>query len=172
MFSFFKRLIGKSTDTDTPEENEAEARSEDAEGLRHASTPVEPSQPVEAAREVAAAAGRASETPLRGTGLAAGAPRSPDAPASAAGASAENGASSVPVESRDRSARPADLGGLGSGSVSASSADSAQSAPHASDSPIDNGAPAGTTQSALSASLPHATTLVTPAQPAAVVQPA
>jgi len=181
MFSFFKRLIGKSTDTDTdtPEENEAEdvaeARSEDAEGLRHASTPVKPSQAVEAAREVAAAAGRASETPLRGTGLAAGAPRSPDAPASAAGASAENGASSVPVESRDRSARPADLGGLGSGSVSASSADSAQSAPHASDSPIDNGAPAGTTPSASNASLPHATTPITPAQPVAstptVVQP-
>ena len=53
MFSFFKRLIGKSadndtqtdidTDTDAPEENGgedgAEVRSEPAEGLRHASTP-------------------------------------------------------------------------------------------------------------------------------------
>jgi len=178
MFSFFKRLIGKSTDTDsdTPEENEAEdvaeARSEDAEGLRHATTPVTPAQPVETAREGAAAAGRASETQPRGPGLAAGTPRTPDAPASRTGITAENGSSSATVESLDRSARPADLGGLGSGSVSGSSTDSAQSAPHASDSPIDNGAPAGTTQSALSASLPHATTLVTPAQPAAVVQPA
>jgi len=176
MFSFFKRLIGKSTDTDTdidtPEENEAEARSEDAEGLRHATTPVTPAQPVETAREGAAAADRASETQSRGPGLAAGTPRTPDATASGTGFTAENGSSSAPVESLDRSARPADLGRSGSGSVSASSADSAQRAPHASDSPIDNGAPAGTTLSASSASLPHATTPVTPAQPAAVVQPA
>jgi fused signal recognition particle receptor len=173
MFSFFKRLVGKSTDTDvdTPEENEtenvAEARSQDAEGLRHASTPVTPAQPVETAREGAAAAGRASETQPRGTGLAAGAPRTPDVPASGAGSTAENGRSSVPAESLDRSARPADLDGLGSGSVSASSANSAQSAPYTSDSPVDNGAPARTTPSASSASLPHATTPVTPAQPAA-----
>jgi len=185
MFSFFKRLIGKSTDTDpdTPEENEAEdvaeARSQDVEGLRHAaSTPVTPAQPVETAREDAAAEDRASETPLRGTALAAGTPRMPDAPARGTGSTAENGTSGAPVESLDRSARPADVGGLGtgSGSGSTSSADSGQSALHASDSPIGNGAHAGTTPHAPSASLPHATTPVTPAQPVAstapVVQPA
>jgi len=187
MFSFFKRLIGKSTDTDpdTPEENEAEdvaeARSQDVEGLRHAaSTPVTPAQPVETAREDAAAEDRASETPLRGTALAAGTPRMPDAPARGTGSTAENGTSGAPVESLDRSARPADVGGLGSGSGSGSgstsSADSGQSALHASDSPIGNGAHAGTTPHAPSASLPHATTPVTPAQPVAstapVVQPA
>ncbi|QIE22308.1 Signal recognition particle receptor FtsY [Caballeronia sp. SBC2] len=164
MFSFFKRLIGKSTDTDTdkPEENETE----DAEGLRHASSPA---QPVETAREGAAVTDRASGTPLRGTGFAAGAQRMPDAPAGGTGSTAENGPSSAPVKSLDRPARPADLGGLGSGSgsVSASSANSAQSAPHASDSPLDNGAPAGAPLSASNASLPHATTPVTPAQPVA-----
>ncbi|WP_254073940.1 signal recognition particle-docking protein FtsY [Burkholderia sp. S171] len=96
----------------------------------------------------------------------------PDAPASGTRFTAENGASSAPVESLDPSARPANLGGSRSGSVSVSSADSAQSAPHASDSSIDSGASAGTTPSASSASLPHATTPVTPAQPATVVQPA
>ncbi len=180
MFSFFKRLIGKSTDTDidadAPEENEAEdvaeAHSDGAEGLRHATTPVTPAQPLETAREGAAAADRASETQSRGPVLAAGAPRMPDAPASGTRFTAENGASSAPVESLDPSARPANLGGSRSGSVSVSSADSAQSAPHASDSSIDSGASAGTTPSASSASLPHATTPVTPAQPATVVQPA
>jgi fused signal recognition particle receptor len=117
MFSFFKRLIGKSTDTDvdidTPEGNEAEdvaeARSEGAEGLRHASTPV---SPVETAREGAAAADRAAETPSRAAGLGADAPREPGSPA-------------------------------------------------------DIGTPAATTPSSSSASLPHATTPVTPAQPVA-----
>lgn len=175
MFSFFKRLIGKPTDadTDTPAENEAEdvaeARSEGAAGLRHASTPVTPAQPVEIAREGAAAADRASETQLRGTGLGAGAPGTPDAPASGTKGTAETGSFGVSVESRDRSARPAAPGELGSasGSASASSADSAQSAPHASESPIDNGAPAGTAASSVST----ATTPVTPAQPATVGQP-
>ena len=155
MFSFFKRLIGKSTDTDIdtdkPEENEAE----DAEELRGASTPV---QPVETAREGAAAADRAPETPLRGTGFAAGSPRMPDALVSGTGSTAEKGPSSAPVKSLERSARPAELGG---GSVSAQPADSAQSVPQASDSSLDNGAPAS------SASMPHATTPVTPAQPVA-----
>jgi fused signal recognition particle receptor len=68
MFSFFKRLVGKSadTDTDTPEENEAadgaEVRSEAAEDLRHASTPVTPAQPVQTAREGVAASDRALES--------------------------------------------------------------------------------------------------------------
>src|SRR5471032_1124332 len=113
MFSFFKRLIGKSTDsdidTDKPEENEAEdvveARSQDAEGLQHAGTPA-------TAREGVAASDRASEAPLRGTGAA-------------------------------------------------------QAAPRDSAAPIGNGAPAGTTPSASSASLPRATTPVTPVQPIA-----
>ncbi|WP_326928931.1 signal recognition particle-docking protein FtsY [Caballeronia sordidicola] len=115
MFSFFKRLIGKSTDsdididTDKPGENEAgdvvEARSQDAEGLQHAGTPA-------TAREGVAASDRASEAPLRGTGAA-------------------------------------------------------QAAPRDSAAPIGNGAPAGTTPSASSASLPRATTPVTPVQPIA-----
>jgi fused signal recognition particle receptor len=131
MFSFFKRLIGKSTDTDTDQPEEtgaadvAEARSEGAEGLRHASTPVTPAQPVEAAREGTATADRRSETPSRGAGFGAGAPRTPDAPASGAGAAVEAGP--------------------------------------ASGSPMGNGAPAGMTPPASSASLPHATTPVTPA---------
>ncbi|MGX7005405.1 signal recognition particle-docking protein FtsY [Caballeronia sp. KNU42] len=84
MFSFFKRLIGKSTDsdididTDAPEENEtgdvAEARSEDAGGLQHAGTPA-------TAREGVAASDRASEAPLRGTGSAEAAPIGNAAPA-------------------------------------------------------------------------------------------
>jgi len=168
MFSFFKRLIGKSTDTDTDQPEEinaedvAEARSEGAEGLRHASTPVTPAQPVETAREGAAAVDRVSETQSRGAGLGAGASRTPDARASGTGSAVEAGPSSVSSEPSDRSARPADLRG------SSSSADSAQSVPHGSDSPIDTGAPAGTTPSA---SLPHATTPVTPAQPVQSASP-
>ena len=123
MFSFFKRLIGKSTDsdidididtdTDTPDENEAEERSEDAEGLRSASNHV-------TAREGVAAPDRAAETPLQGAALGQGAPRD----------------SAVPI------------------------GDAAQSS---------------TTPPASNASLPHATTPVTPAQPVAstatIVQP-
>ncbi|SOE54254.1 signal recognition particle-docking protein FtsY [Burkholderia sp. D7] len=111
MFSFFKRLVGKSTDTDPgtdtdkPEENEAEdaaeARSEGAEALRPASTPVTPAQPVETAREGAAAAYRDSGSSVDSNARA---PRSPDAPAS-----------------RTQSAAPGD-----SGSGLISSADSAQ----------------------------------------------
>jgi fused signal recognition particle receptor len=120
MFSFFKRLIGKSADSDsdtdididTPEENKAEgvaeARSEAAEGLQHASTPVTPAQPVETAREGVAASDRALESPLRGMGLTAGTPRMPDAPASGAVPATENGSSSELAESLDRSPRPAD----------------------------------------------------------------
>jgi fused signal recognition particle receptor len=106
MFSFFKRLVGKSTDsdietdTDTPEENGAEegtgALSEPAEGLRHASTPLTPAQPVKIGREGDTASDRALETPLRGTGLPAATPASPDTAASAGAA-----------ESLDQSARPA-----------------------------------------------------------------
>jgi fused signal recognition particle receptor len=118
MFSFFKRLVGKSADTDTdidtPEENEtedaADARSEAAEGLRHASTPVTPAQPVETARESVAASDRALESPLRGTGSTAGTagtPRMPEAPASGTGPAVENGPTGAPAESLDRSARPA-----------------------------------------------------------------
>ncbi len=76
MFSFFKRLVGKSadndtqtdidTDTDAPEENGGEAGAEvhpePAEGLRHASTPVTPAQPVETARKGVAASDRALES--------------------------------------------------------------------------------------------------------------
>jgi len=111
MFSFFKRLVGKSTDTDPgtdtdkPEENEAEdaaeARSEGAEALRPASTPVTPAQPVETAREGAAAAYLDSGSSVDSNARA---PRSPDAPAS-----------------RTQSAAPGD-----SGSGLVSSADSAQ----------------------------------------------
>ena len=84
MFSFFKRLIGKSTDsdsdvdTDTPEENEAgdvaEARSAHAGGLQHAGTPA-------TVREGVAASDRASEAPLRGIGSAEAAPIGNEAPA-------------------------------------------------------------------------------------------
>ncbi|MEA3127607.1 MAG: fused signal recognition particle receptor [Caballeronia sp.] len=113
MFSFFKRLVGKSADTDTdidtPEENEtedaADARSEAAEGLRHASTPVTPAQPAETARESVAASDRAFESPLRGTGSTAGTagtPRMPDAPVSGTGPAVKNG-----PELLDQSARPA-----------------------------------------------------------------
>ncbi|WP_438395236.1 signal recognition particle-docking protein FtsY [Caballeronia sp. DA-9] len=58
MFSFFKRLVGKSTDA--PEENQAEdtvdVDSEAEEELRHATTPVTPAQPVETERPAAPAA--------------------------------------------------------------------------------------------------------------------
>ncbi|SAL54072.1 signal recognition particle-docking protein FtsY [Caballeronia udeis] len=108
MFSFFKRLVGKSTDTDTatdtdkPEENEAEdaaeARSEGAEALRPASTPVTPAQPVETAREGAATAYRDSGSSVDASALA---PRGPDAPASRTQAAAAGHSGSGLVSSAD-----------------------------------------------------------------------
>jgi fused signal recognition particle receptor len=170
MFSFFKRLIGKSTDTDTdqPEENEAEnvaeARSEGSEGLRHASRPVTPAQPVETARKGAGAADRVAQTQSRGEGLGAAAPRTP---ASGTRSPVGAGTSDAPSGSSEQSARPADLRGSGL------SADSAQNVPPASNSPIHNQAPAGTTPPASSASLAHATTpiTITPAQPVQSASP-
>src|ERR1700730_16535290 len=121
MFSFFKRLIGKSTDT--PEENKAEdvadSVSEGAEALRDPTTPVMPAQPVETLLEGGEAAVRTSETQARGADVGAGA--------------------GAPVQSNDGSARPADLGG------SVSSVDLPQSTSHASGSPPDIGTPATTT---------------------------
>lgn len=148
MFSFFKRLIGKSTDT--PEENKtedvADAGSEGAEALGHATTPVMPAQPVETLQEGGEAAVRTSETQARRADVGAGAPVQSNGHVFAAEPAAAAGSSGAPVESRDESAQPADIGGSGS--------------------PVD------LAQSAL---LPHATTPVTPAQPVesadSVVQP-
>ena len=150
MFSFFKRLIGKSTDT--PEENKtedvADSGSEGAEALRHPTTPVMPVQPVETGLQGGEAAVRTSETQARvaDVGADAGAPVQSNGHVSAAEPAAATGSSSAPVESHDGSARPADLGG------SVSSVDLPQSASHASGSPPDIGTPATTTP-------------VTPAQP-------
>lgn len=55
MFSFFKRLVGKTSDT--PDENQAEdaieldSESETGQELQHATTPVTPAQPVESIGE-------------------------------------------------------------------------------------------------------------------------
>jgi fused signal recognition particle receptor len=61
MFSFFKRLVGKSTSTDTPEDNQAEdaanTASEADEGLRHATTPITPAQPAKGQRDGSAGTG-------------------------------------------------------------------------------------------------------------------
>jgi fused signal recognition particle receptor len=163
MFSFFKRLIGKSTDT--PEENKtedvADSGSEGAEALRHPTTPVMPVQPVKTGLQGGEAAVRTSETQARVADVGAGAPVQSNGHVSAAEPAAATGSSSAPVESHDRSARLADIGGSGS----VSSVDLPQSASHAPGSSSDIGTPAATTPSALSASLPHATTPVTPAQP-------
>ncbi len=106
MFIFFKRLVGKSTDThtgtdtDKPEENEAEdvaeVRSEGAEALRPASTPVTPVQPVETAREGAAAAHRDSGSSVDASARA---PHGPDAPASRTQAAAPDDSGSGLVSS-------------------------------------------------------------------------
>ena len=100
MFSFFKRLIGKSTDT--PEENKtedvADSGSEGAEALRHPTTPVMPVQPVETGLQGGEAAVRTSETQARGAdvGAGAGAPVQSNGhvsaaePAAAAAAAANN----------------------------------------------------------------------------------
>src|SRR5216684_2538900 len=115
MFSFFKRLIGKSTDT--PEENKtedvADSGSEGAEALRHPTTPVMPVQPVETGLQGGEAAVRTSETQARGAdvGAGAGAPVQSNGHVSAAKSAAATGSSSAPVESHDGSARLADIGG-------------------------------------------------------------
>ena len=171
MFSFFKRLIGKSTDT--PEENKAEDAadrdSEADEGLRHATTPVTPAQPVEAGP----------------TGVGAGSVvtgHSNVSPSACDSGVGEQGRSEfVPtdksaserVESHDApgaSTPSPDIGGPGS----LSSEGLASDAERASAPPSGTSQPAGTpsaptatvTPPASTAALAHATTPVTPAQPA------
>jgi fused signal recognition particle receptor len=145
MFSFFKRLIGKSTDTSEENKTEevADSDSEGAEALRDLTMPA---QPVETLLKGSEAAVRTSETQARVADAGAGAPGQSNGHVSAAKPAAATGSPSAPAESHDGSARPADLSGSGS------SVDLPQSASHASGSPSDIGTPA-------------ATTPVTPAQP-------
>ncbi|MEA3103070.1 MAG: fused signal recognition particle receptor [Caballeronia mineralivorans] len=155
MFSFFKRLIGKSTDT--PEENKtedvADSGSEGAEALRHATTPVMPAQPVETLQEGGEAAVRTSETQACGADVGAGAPVQSNGHVSAAEPAATTGSSSAPVKSHDGSVQPVE------------SADSVVQ-------PSRANAP-GVTAAETPASPPHAvTTPSTPAQPTAPATPA
>ena len=181
MFSFFKRLIGKSTDT--PEENKtedvADSGSEGAEALRHATTPVVPAQPVETLLGGGEAAARTSETqaygaePVQSSGHVSAAE-----PAAATGSSSETVEShdgsvqsveSVEsVESADSVAQPSRANARG-----VAAAESPASPPHAvttSSAPTQPTAPAtpaGDTRTGSAAtSLPTATTPVTPVQPA------
>src|ERR1700724_2563743 len=113
MFSFFKRLIGKSTDTSEENKTEdvADSGSERAEALRDLTMPA---QPVETLLEGSEAAVRTSETQARGADAGAGAPGQSNGHVSAAKPAAATGSSSAPAESHDGSARPADLSGSGS----------------------------------------------------------
>ena len=184
MFSFFKRLIGKSTDTptDTPEENKtedvADSGSEGAEALRHATTPVMPAQPVETLQEGGEAAVRTSETQARGADVGAGAPAQSNGHVSAAEPAATTGLSSAPVESRDGSVQPvesadsvvqpsrANAPGVTAAETPASPP-LAVTTPSTPAQPTAPATPAGNTQTGSAATSLHtATTPVTPVQPA------
>jgi fused signal recognition particle receptor len=162
MFSFFKRLIGKSTDT--PEENQAEdvadTDSEADEGLRHATTPVTPAQPVETVlKDGAGAAGGGFDAPER---------RNVPAPASGSAGSelGERGRSAFGATPESSGERVESRDGLDA--ARASSSPSATSR-HAG---TPSASPAAAMPPGSSASLPHAPTPVTPAQPADQSPPA